>query len=247
MSQNKQGYFQGTEEPTPKKKKYKSEKAIVVQPRFKEPFFKNYDLYETEGVDGPAKHGPGTGLHQNMGKYKSVKDFIEQKRKRNKNKYKAEDSWIEDTEANRKKRISKMKTRAKLLSKITKVAIDFSIDDYFDPNVTEIQNDNPVGKANIMGGYLDKYLTMDDFEGKPPSTLNFGNDYTEEVKTPKEFDLDTLQELMDQHLSPGAKGLYGLPDGVDLPEEDLNYPNNINPNFGTIGPESLMYEDKWNI
>jgi len=41
-------------------------------------FFKNYDLYDTEGVDGPAKDGPGTGLHS--GKYKSVTDFLQQKR-----------------------------------------------------------------------------------------------------------------------------------------------------------------------
>lgn len=44
-------------------------------------FFKNYDLYETEGVDGPAKQGPGTGFYSNMGKYKSVSDFLNKKRK----------------------------------------------------------------------------------------------------------------------------------------------------------------------
>lgn len=44
-------------------------------------FYKNYDLYETEGVDGPAKQGPGTGFYQNMNKYKSVSDFIRKKRK----------------------------------------------------------------------------------------------------------------------------------------------------------------------
>lgn len=42
-------------------------------------FFKNYDLYDTEGVDGPAKQGPGTGLHS--GKYKSVTEFLNKKRK----------------------------------------------------------------------------------------------------------------------------------------------------------------------
>lgn len=45
-------------------------------------FYKNYDLYDTEGVDGPAKQGPGTDLYQNMEKYKSVADFRKKKRKK---------------------------------------------------------------------------------------------------------------------------------------------------------------------
>jgi hypothetical protein len=44
-------------------------------------FYRNYDLYNTEGVDGPAKQGPGTGFYQNMNKYKSVSDFLRKKRK----------------------------------------------------------------------------------------------------------------------------------------------------------------------
>ena len=44
-------------------------------------FYRNYDLYETEGVDGPAKQGPGTGFYSHMDKYKSVSDFREKKRK----------------------------------------------------------------------------------------------------------------------------------------------------------------------
>lgn len=45
-------------------------------------FYKNYDLYDTEGVDGPAKQGPGAGLYQNMEKYKSVADFRKKKRRK---------------------------------------------------------------------------------------------------------------------------------------------------------------------
>jgi hypothetical protein len=45
-------------------------------------FFKNYDLYDTDGTDNSDKNGPGTGLYQNMIKYKSVYDFLKQKRKK---------------------------------------------------------------------------------------------------------------------------------------------------------------------
>lgn len=111
----------GVNEPTPGKKKYKSDTAIVVQPRFVEPFYRNYDLYDVEGVDGPAKHGSGSGW-SHMNEHKSVKDFLEFRRKRLQGKYVAEDSWIEDTSANRKERVEKMKIRASLLSKLVKTA-----------------------------------------------------------------------------------------------------------------------------
>jgi hypothetical protein len=45
-------------------------------------FFKNYDLYDTDGTDNSDKNDPGTGLYQNMFKYKSVYDFLKQKRKK---------------------------------------------------------------------------------------------------------------------------------------------------------------------
>jgi hypothetical protein len=106
VSQNKTAYFQGGgggNEPTPKKKKYKAEKAILVQPRFKEPFYRNFDLYDVEGVDGKPKLGPGAGWHH-MHKYKSIKEFRDAKRKHMQDKYKADDFWIEDNDSNRKQR-----------------------------------------------------------------------------------------------------------------------------------------------
>lgn len=279
MLQNKHGYFQGTEEPTPKKKKYKSEKAITVQPRFKEPLYRNYDLYETEGVDGMAKHGPGTGLYQNMNKYKSVKDFIDKKRKRNEDLYKADDSYIEDIEVDKKERISKMKTRANLLNRIIKNAdymlpskehntdiydwknspyqgipkapkrhdsnnIDFPVDEYIDPELATGTSDTSAGNANQMGGYLDKYLPMDDFENKPPTALDFGRDYVDDVEESKELDLEALEALMDKYTTE-QKGLYGMPDGVNLPDEDLGDPTNINPYYGTIDSENTLYDKLW--
>lgn len=83
----KEGYFQGgghENEPTPKKKRYKDKPIDQNLTKSKGTIFKNYDLYETEGVDGPAKEGPGTGFYQNMDKYDSVSDFLNKKRKKRK-------------------------------------------------------------------------------------------------------------------------------------------------------------------
>ncbi len=120
MAQTKKAYFQGgggVNEPTPGTKKYKSDPAILVQPRFEEPFYRNYDLYDTEGIDGPAQYGPGSGWNHIM-EHKSIKEFLDFRRQRLKGKYVADDFWIEDNEANRKQRVEKMKIRANLLSRV---------------------------------------------------------------------------------------------------------------------------------
>lgn len=124
MSQamNKSGYFQGgggVNEPEPGHKKYPVDKSIVVQPRFKEPFYRNYDVYDTEGVDGPAQHGPGSGWNH-MDEHQSVEEFLEFRRQRLSGKYVADDSYIEDTPSNYKERVSKMKIRARLLDAMVK-------------------------------------------------------------------------------------------------------------------------------
>jgi hypothetical protein len=121
---NKLAYFQGgggVNEPTPGQKKYPSDKAIVVQPRFKEPFYRNYDYMDSEGVDGEPVHGPGSGWNH-MTDHKSVQDFLEFRRKRLHNKYVAEDSWIEDSLSNYKERVNNMKIRADLLHGMVKTA-----------------------------------------------------------------------------------------------------------------------------
>jgi hypothetical protein len=138
---NKYSYYNGTEEPKPKQKQYKSDPAIVVQPRFKEPLFHNYDLYETDGVDGKAKHSPGTGLYQNMDKYDSVSDFRKSK-KHLRDKYKADDSWIHDDGSIKKRKNAR---RLALLSLINKFAIDFVTDDEIDSTIDEENGFNPIG------------------------------------------------------------------------------------------------------
>lgn len=268
---SKKAYFQGgggVNEPAPKKKKYKSDPAIVNQPRFEEPLYRNYDLYDT-----PGKHSPGAGWHS-MQKYKSVAEFLEAKRKKLKDKYKADDSWIQDNGEITKK--NPMKARAELLSQIIKQAdhmmapkehgtkiydwknspyqgvpkapnkdsnnIDFPIDDQI---TSTIDHDGDLSNHSLeMGMALP--LTMPDFEGKPPTELDFGRDYVEEDNIPVDHDL--LEMLMDKYMNhEPTQELYGLPDGFDHSEEEDVAISELNPDYGTLGPESLMYEDKWNI
>lgn len=242
----KRAYFQGgggANEPTPKKKKYKSDKAIVVQPRFKEPLYHNYDLYETEGVNGPAKHGPGTGFYQNMNKYKSLSDFINKKRKRNKDKYKADDSYIEDN-GNITKNISVRK--AFFVSLMKKEAIDFPIDEFIGSG--PILGDSGTVAASIpIGGQLDEYLTMPDSEGKLPTELNFGRDYSEdEINKIDHINSlqKTLDELIKKCLSPSESDLLGIPQGI-LPKEELDSPSDEDPDYGTTDSGNTFYDKMW--
>jgi len=99
-----------------------------------------------------------------------------------------------------------------------------------------------------IGGYLDKYLTQNDMDDKPESTLDFGYDLTDGAEESSDLNEKDLEILFQKYLNPSPNhGLYGLPDGVDLPDEDLGDPTDLNPDYGTRGPESLIYEDKWNI
>lgn len=227
---NKYSYFQGTEEPTPKKKKYKSDKAIVVQPRFEEPLYHNYDLYDVPGNDKKSKLGPGAGWHS-MQNYKSIADFLKARREYMKDKYKAKDSYIEDTENNKKERISKMKIRAKLLYKIVKIAIDFPSDNL---NSGSILGDSGTYSDSIpIGGLLDKYLPEPDLEGKSPDKLNFGRDYAE--------DNDIIEDSNKKSLNPKETPLYGLPDGI-IPQEDLDSPSVEQPQYGITDSGNTTYE-----
>lgn len=120
MSLDKKGYYQGgggVNEPTPGKKKYESDPAIVVQPRFKEPFYRNYDLYTIPGMEDI---GPGTGYH-GLQNYKSVQEFLEERRARLKPRYVADDSWQVDS-GDRVKKNPDRKARMAIFEKILKKA-----------------------------------------------------------------------------------------------------------------------------
>src|SRR5579864_4172752 len=120
MSLNKKSYFQGgggVNQPTPGEKKYKSDPAIVVQPRFKEPFYRNYDLYTIPGME---EVGPGTGWH-GLQNYKSVQEFLKDRRERLKPRYVADDSWQVDS-GERVKKNPERKARMAIFEKIIKTA-----------------------------------------------------------------------------------------------------------------------------
>jgi hypothetical protein len=236
MQHNKKAYFQGgggVNEPTPKKKKYKSEKALLIQPRFEEPLYRNYDVYDVGG-----EHTPGTGAYH-MDKHKSVKEFL--KNKKTKDKYKAQDSWIEDTKSNRQERINKMKTRASLLSHFIKTAIDFPIDDNIQSSPILGDEGAYIDSAGI-GGYLDEYLPLNDFEDKTPAQLDFGRDYVDEAIRNK-----AILNLINKYLNPKEPDLLGLLNGID-PEEDLDADktvNRINPEYGITDSGNLIYQKMW--
>lgn len=328
----KVAYFQGgggVNEPTPKKKKYKSDPAIVNQTRFKEPFYRNYDLYDIPGFE---HIGPGAGWHS-MQKYKSISEFLKAKRKKMKDKYKADDSWIgENGEINKKN--PNIESRAMLLATMIKVAsecLDSDVEytdrrdawicgkcfhmgpnasgdkptakelhslknhntDHIDwtnngdendgPNydydsgmytntdeydsVEDFRKNKPKGQGVLMvddndidfpiddqvttenwggpQGLRELLMPLEDFEGKKHPSLNLGRDYVEDEEAIDEDYLDTFIEKYLNH-EPHSD-LNGLPDGLEHSnEEDLKY-EKINPDYGTLGPESLMYEDKWNI
>jgi hypothetical protein len=170
--------------------------------------------------DGP-NFDYGKEFYANMDKYKSVKDFEEHADK-------GPVAFFADDNA-----------------------IDFPIDEYIDPDIsatepTNVDGGNPAGEGNLIGGYLDEYLPENDFEGKMPTSLDFGRDYIEGNSDEKSspVDLKSIENLLNKYLS---HGLYGLPDGVDLPDEDLEESKDLNSDYGTRGPDSLIYEDKWNI
>jgi hypothetical protein len=119
MSIDKKSYFQGgggVNEPTPGEKKYKSDPAILAQPRFKEPFYRNYDIYEIPGFE---HIGPGAGYHS-LQQYKSVQEFLEARRGKLKGKYVADDSWIQDSGKITKE--NPIKARASIFERIIKTA-----------------------------------------------------------------------------------------------------------------------------
>lgn len=202
----KQSYFQGgggENEPTPKKKKYKSEPALVNQTRFVEPFYKNYDVYETEGVNGPPKHGPGAGWHD-MGKYKSIKEFLAAKRKKLQDKYKADDSWIQD-DGSLTKKDPKKSVRAAILYNLVKLA--------------EACNDSDIEYTDRTDAYICKNcLHMGPNCGEPKPTSK--ELHAEKNHNPDHIDWSNDGDKQDPKYLKWKKSLNKDNNSIDFPIDD---------------------------
>jgi len=185
-------------------------------------FFKNYDLYETEGVNGPPKQGPGSGFYQNMDKYKSVSDFRKKKKKLMK------------------------KRKLALLSVILKNAIDNnSIDFPIDDSITGI----PPGSAgeNVDGTPYAGFGGRSDFYDKRnPETSEIP--VGEDLMSPDSDELVMKKApaaINQMALQPGESPIMGLPDGQKPIEDQDNNRNRTNKYFGTSNEGRNIYDSVW--
>jgi hypothetical protein len=212
MSVDKKAYFQGgggENKPEPKKKKYKSDPAIVVQPRFKEPFYRNYDLYNV-----PGEHGPGAGYHD-MEKYKSISEFLKAKRKKLKDKYKADDSWIMDDNSKSKKNPDR-KARMAIFESIIKNA------DHMMP--PKEHGTGIYDWKNSLYQNVHKYKSVDEYQKKhkakyhaDDNDIDFPIDDMinhDEMIYPIEDEYEIRREKGDRYVFPS--------DGSSLDPENLN-------------------------
>lgn len=213
MAVNKKAYFQGgggVNEPTPGQKKYKSDPAIVVQPRFKEPFYRNYDLYTIPGMENV---GPGTGWH-GLQNYKSVQDFLKDRRKRLQPRYVADDSWQIDS-GERVKKNPDRKARMTILERIIKQATD--------------ENDGPNfdyghGAYDAMNKG-EKMKSITDFKRESPGAF-FADDNADHMLPPKEHGTSIYNWKNSPYQgTPGAKNKKKKDSNdIDFPiDEEVNH------------------------
>jgi hypothetical protein len=248
----KQAYFQSGDkknDPTPKKKQYKSDTAIVVQPRFEEPLYRNYDLYNTEGENGPPKHGPGAGLYQNMDKYKSIEDFRKKKKKLN---YKAEDKYIQDDGKITSKRAERRLELLKIFAGLDSNNLEEDIVDNQIQSDPILGGNGTVADSNLTGGLTDVYVPPPDPEDKTPDKLNYGRDFENDALSAEEsikdksrlrFLIKEIEKLLNKYITPSEPSLYGLPDGI-IPKEDLDNFENKNPYYGVTDSGNLSYNSE---
>ncbi len=188
----KKSYYLGTQDP---KDKPKADKRLVVYPgRFKEPFYQNYDLYDTP--EGDRGMGPGTGLQGGKKKkYKSIQEFVEEKRKRMKDRYTAVDEYYaDDTEKDTKKKGKKsieksVQKAARMIGlKLIKNAYDYGNRDYSYPESNDADRFIP---GQGFGGVLDRSVPEDDRLGGSPLEFGYNKDYfSNEDNNPKFSSLD---------------------------------------------------------
>jgi hypothetical protein len=261
---NKVAYFQGGgkgNEPEPKGQKYDIDEAIRVQPRFKEPFYRNYDMYEVPGFEDV---GPGVG-HNSMDKFDSIKDFLAARRKRLKGKYVADNTMIAGKPA-------KKSTAMSLRYDLVKMAIDYPIDDMYNRQDQMIYIDEesyqpqemvgPNGTSDLSTfpsdvgvtdfgtypyaaemGWEKTPLHNPDFEGKSDAELNTGRDY-ENDEEPADLSPEDLAILINKYLTPAETDLFGLPDGNSPADLDADQTIQVeNPYTDRSDFSRQMYSD----
>lgn len=215
MSLDKKGYYQGgggVNEPTPGKKKYESDPAIVVQPRFKEPFYRNYDLYTIPGMEDI---GPGTGYH-GLQNYKSVQEFLEERRARLKPRYVADDSWQVDS-GDRVKKNPDRKARMAIFEKILKKA---------GPNYD-------LGKGlyqEMSDGKVDSVKEFRE-EGNHGPGAFFADDNADHMLPPKEHGTEIYDWKNSPYQgTPGAKKKKKDVNHIDFPiDDEVNHDSVVYP------------------
>jgi len=234
MSVNKKGYFQGgggVNEPTPGEKKYKSDPALVVQPRFEEPFYRNYDLYTIPGME---HIGPGTGYH-GLQNYDSVQEFLEARRKRMKDRYVADDSWQLDS-GKRTKENPGIKARAAIFERIIKTA---------GPNYD-------LGKGlyqEMSDGKVDSVEEFREEGNHGPGALMMADDNADYMLPPKEHGTSIYNWKNSPYQgTPGAKNKKKKKDvnHIDFPiDDEINHDGEIYPSEesyhkpGLVGPSGI--------
>jgi len=250
MLRNKNAYFQGgggVNEPTPGEKKYKSDPAIVVQPRFEEPFYRNYDIY-----DVPGKYGPGAGWHEVMN-HPSIKEFLDFRRKRLQGKYVADDSWQVDS-GKRVKTKPDIQARAALLFQFIKTASDCEFCGKPKMDVTFPCEHCGNGGATILGDENDgpnfdygdgaytamsegkKMKTITDAPHKSPGAL-MADDNDDNMMGPKEHGT-TIYDWKNSPYqgTPGPKKKKDV-NHIDFPIDDM-----VNRQDQMIYPEEDEYQ-----
>lgn len=151
----------------------KDKKRVDLDVRPEGPWFANYDY---AGPDKATKTSPGKGLYNgSMDRYKSVRDFIEMKRKRRRELKNA--TYTADQLLKAATRFSELVVQAQApvtsgdATTLTQALKQAGVWDPFNPQ------DNPLGKK--LFGILDKY----NFQGKLSTSLTVDNKLNVKIST----------------------------------------------------------------
>jgi hypothetical protein len=129
-----------------------------------------------------------------------------------------------------------------LLNRIIKKAIDFPIDEQISNPI--LGDSGSYSDSVPIGGMLDEYLPLPDFEGKSSDQLDFGRDYTEYTEPKHPVDIESI---INKFLNPKEPSLYGLPDGISPPSDldaDVTI-SNRDSSYGTTDSGNTLYDKMW--